>query len=111
MSDNVREIEIDIDACKEVIDLMRALDNLWDHPDFKKVIREGYFETFAASLVMQKAQPGLQEAAQQAGISKSIDAIGELYEYFRGVKHRGMMAQKSLADHEQTREELLAEEV
>ena len=111
MSDQIQEVEIDIQEAKRTISKMNALNKLILSDDFKNVILEGYFETEASNLVLSRANPNLQSEEMQASNTKSIDAIGSLRQYFISINHFGRMATKALEDDELTREELLAEDM
>ena len=69
------------------------------------------FKLEAVRLVLLKAEPNMQSEQAQEEILKSMDAIGELRQYFRTIMAVGGAAERSLAADEQTREELLAEAV
>ena len=105
----IEEVEVSIQEAKAVIALAEALGNLHNNKDFQLVILEGYFKNHASDLVMSKAAPGLSSDEAQKAITKSIDSIGELNQYFSKTYHSGQIMQRSLADSEMTREELMAE--
>jgi len=107
----LEQIEIGIEAAKAQVNKMEALLRLIDNKDFKTVIDEGYFKEEAARVVILKADPEMQEAKYQDQLDKSIIAIGHLRQYLRTVMQMGRMAERSIKDDEQTREELLAEAV
>ena len=69
-----------------------------------------YFKEEAARLVMAKSNTNLDEA-QQRSIDNMIAGIGSLSNYFDMIIRRGNEMEVSLKEFEQTREEILAEEV
>jgi hypothetical protein len=104
-------IEITIEQAKGAVEMSDALNKLKTNKAFVKVVSSGYFETEATRLVLLKADPGMQSVEDQAQIVKAIDAIGSLRQYFITLGQLGSMAQKSISDCEESREELLAEGV
>lgn len=109
MSQELREIELDIAQADESIALLEDLMKLEKNRSFKKVILEGYFEKEAVRLVHLKADPEFQTEERQAELMKAIDAIGSLRNFFRAVYQIGRMAEKAKADHEEARNEIMAE--
>ena len=111
MNEQIEQIELSITAAKEKVAKMEALLRLIDNKDFKDIIDDGYFRDEAARVVILKADPEMQEAKYQDQLDKSIVAIGQLRQYFRSIMQMGRMAERSIRDDEETRQELLAEAV
>lgn len=107
--EQLENIEISIEQAKKAIDMMESLLKLTKNKDFKKVINEGYFEKEASRLVLLKADPSMQSPEDQRLLDNSIIAIGFLRQYFSAVIQMGRMAERSIANDEVTREELLGE--
>src|SRR6056300_939800 len=105
----IEQIELSIEAAKANVEKMEALLRLIDNKDFKDIIDDGYFRDEAARVVILKADPEMQEAKYQDQLDKSIVAIGQLRQYFRSIMQMGRMAERSIRDDEETRQELLAE--
>jgi len=109
MSDQELEsIELSITQATKILDDAKALERLTTNADFKRIILEGYFKDEASKQVLMKAQPGMEGPEMQAAVTKVIDAIGTLRQHFIAINQFGAMAEKSLADDQVTREELLA---
>ena len=104
-------IEVGIAVAKEAIEQYEALERLKRNADFDLLVTTGYFGKEASRLCLFKAAPGAQEDGMQASITKAIDSVGYLQQYFLRVEHFGKMAHDSLAADRETREELLAEEL
>lgn len=104
--DVIEEIELEINAAKELVELGDALARLSKNKDFVTVITENYFKGEAARLVMAKASPAMRHPDQQEGVTKSIDAIGQLYQYFFKVQTQANQARDSIAESEQAIEDL-----
>lgn len=111
MQDQLEQIEISIEEAKKTVAMKEALHNLLDNKDFKAVIEEGYFEKEASRVVLLKSDPEMQDEKSQKQLDHTIIAIGSLRQYFRTIMQLGYMAERSIADDEATREDLLAEEI
>lgn len=109
--DQLEQVEISIEEAKKAIALKNTLIKLSHNPDFETLIYKGYFEDESVRLVMGKANPVMDTSDKQADIIKRIDAIGMLQQYFQAIVMRGDQMERSLADNEQTREEILAEDI
>ena len=107
----IEEIELNIEQAKLIVANGTALDRLRNNRDFKKVIVEGYFEKEAIRLVHMKSDFNLQDEVSQRDIDLDIVAVGRLGKYFNEVLRRADLASKAIEADEQTREELLAEEI
>lgn len=105
----LKELDYRIKEGKKMVELGSALERLLNNRDFKRVILEGYFREEAVRLVSAKADVACQSGASQASILKQIDAIGCVQDYLRLIQHHASQAEKEVADHEETREEILAE--
>jgi hypothetical protein len=105
----IEQIEVSMEAAKARVDMAKALDELHRNRNFKKVILEGYFEKEAQRLVMLKSDPQMSDAEHQKAVDEAIIGVGQLGQYFRTVFQLASMAERALAEDEQTREELLSE--
>lgn len=103
---DIESVEVTIEELKESLDLAEALQRLQSNPDFVKVINEGYLKDNAVRLVSLKADPTQQTEKDQAKITRGIDGIGALLNYFRTIFAMASTAQTEIADHEQTLESL-----
>lgn len=108
--DTIQEIELNIAQAREIVELGDSLKRLENNRDFKKVIRDGYFNQEAIRLVHLKADANMQSADKQQSILRDMDAIGSLNKYFQGVFHKADMAANAISAGEEARDELLAEE-
>lgn len=110
-NDTVQAIEENIRQAKEIVELDKALQRLSQNQDFRKVIKQGYFEKEAIRLVSLKADPSMQSEQSQKSIVAQIDAIGGLMSYFRTVGFNALQALKAIEADEATRDEILEEEL
>ena len=95
-------LEISIAQAKAKVDDVDALKRLIANPDFKRIIMENYFKSYAVTLVMLKADPSQESDKEQENIDKGIAAIGQLEQFFKGIFIQGDMARKSIADDEES---------
>ena len=107
----IKEIEVNIQQAKTLVESGTALDRLRSNRDFQLVINKGYFEQESIRLVHLKADHNMQSNESQLSIVKQMDAIGTLSQYFQTVYHHASMAEKAMEADEQTRAELAAEEL
>lgn len=110
-AEQVREIEISIESLKATVEDHEALKRLANNKDFQRIIDTGYFVDSAVSMVETLADPEMQAEDKQAGVMKSIHAIGELKQYFKVIVASGKRARRELEQHEATLEEVLAEDL
>lgn len=111
MSISIKELEANIRTAKDQIDLGSSLERLLSNKDFKKVILNGYLEKEAVRLVRDKAAFDYQSNEAQQRITRQIDAIGSLAEYLDGVTTKAALARKGLDADEQTRDEVIFEDL
>ncbi len=107
----IKEIELSIKRAVNLVDAGKALDRLRSNKDFKLIIGDGYLKEEAIRLVHLKSNVSMQTPDRQASIMKQIDSIGQLTQYFDTVLHQASLAQKAIDTDEETRDELLAEDL
>lgn len=110
ITEQLNQIEKDIKVSTEVVDFGNALERLRSNRDFKRVVLEGYFKDEAVRLVHLSADPSMQSPEKQESIKQQMNAIGQLNQYFNTVFFRARQAGKYIADAEEMRHELIAEE-
>ena len=106
MNQDIQQIQVSIDECKEKIALGECLKRLSKNRDFKKLIEQVYFKDEAHRLTMVKASPNCQDEAIQKEIIKDIDGIGSLYQFFCAIGTEAQTMAHNLAQHELMRDEL-----
>ena len=104
---DLEQVEIQIDVAQKLRSLRDNCVKLKNNEFFKDVIEEGYFKEEAARLVMTKSSNLSPE--QMAIIDRMIFGVGALHNYLEGVMRRGAEMDLAIGEHEQTREEILAE--
>ena len=107
----VRNIDIEIQEAKDALSMLEAVERLSKNRDFKRVIENGFFRDEASRVCLLKADAQMANERSQGLLNNRLTGIGELHQYLRGLTTLGVMAQKALADAEQTRDEVLAEEL
>lgn len=106
----IEQVEISLQHAKKAIEKMEALERLYHNRDFKLVIAEGYFQDEASRLVLLKGDLNITEESERH-CDKMINGVGCLRAYFQMVNHFGDQAEKAVEDDQNTREELLAEQL
>ena len=107
---DLEHVDIQIATAEKLILMRDNFYRLSENKHFKEIILNEYFKEEAARLVMAKSNTNLDEA-QQRSIDNMIAGIGSLSNYFDMIIRRGNEMEVSLKEFEQTREEILAEEV
>lgn len=107
----IEQLELNIKDARKMVEMGKTIERLRSNADFKKVILERYMEEEAIRLVHLKSDPNMQDEESQKHIEKQMDAIGSLTQFFNMMLHQAYLAQKAIEDDEQTREELLQEDL
>jgi hypothetical protein len=107
---DINQIELDIETARKAIKKMEALDRLFRNKDFKDVISEGYFKDEASRCVLLKGDLNVNEETRDH-CDRMINGIGLLRGYFQQVNYFGQQAKAAMEDYEETREELLQEQL
>ena len=106
---DLEQVEIQIDMANKLRALRDNCVKLTASEPWKDVIDKGYFKEEAARLVMAKSASLTPEQMQI--IDNMQYGIGALANFIESVMRRGAEMDQALNEHEETREEILAEEV
>ena len=106
---DLEQVEIQIDMANKLRALRDNCVKLTASEPWKDVIDEGYFKEEAARLVMAKSSNLTPEQMQL--IDNMQYGIGALANYIESVMRRGAEMDQAIGEHEETREEILAEEI
>ena len=104
---DLEQVEIQIEMANKLRKLRDNCVKLTANKAWKDVIDEGYFKEEAARLVMAKSSN--LNADQMKLIDNMQYGIGALANFLESVMRRGAEMDTAIGEHEQTREELLAE--
>ena len=107
----IQQLDRSIQQAQKIVDLGDSLERLRNNRDFKKIISEGYFEKEAVRLVHLLSDTNMQSLESQQSIQKQMIGVGMFHQYLQTISIQAQMAARGLAADEQTRAELLAEEV
>lgn len=111
MSQNdIEQIELSIEAAKEIVARGHMAERLADNPDFKKIILEGYFRDEASRLVLLLADAQTTEEIR-VKILRAMDGIGALKQHLSGLVQMGRYAANEIEQAREALEELRAEEL
>jgi len=112
---NIQEIEITIEEAKACQTRKNTLLRLYDNPDFKDIILEGFFKEEAERIVSLRGSPncrmGEQGAMQYALANDIITSIGGLRQFLITIETRGNAADQALVADEETHQQLLNEQL
>ena len=106
---DLEQVEIQIDMAHKLRKMRDNCVKLTASETWKDIITEGYFKEEAARLVMAKSSNLTPEQMQL--IDNMQYGIGALANYIESVMRRGAEMDQAIGEHEETREEILAEEV
>ena len=106
---DLEQVEIQIEMANKLRALRDNCFKLTANESWKDVIDEGYFKEEAARLVMAKSSNLTPEQMQL--IDNMMLGIGALANYIESVMRRGAEMDQAIGEHEETREEILAEEI
>ena len=106
---DLEQVEIQIDMAQKLRKMRDNCVKLTASEPWKDVIDEGYFKEEAARLVMAKSSNLTPE--QMKLIDNMIFGIGAVANYIESVMRRGAEMDQAIGEHEETREEILAEEI
>jgi hypothetical protein len=110
-AEELAKLEITIEQAKKDVARKDRLVRLQSNPDFKELIEKDFLESHAIRQVMLKAHPGMQDEKSQKIVDQQINAIGQLKQYLIAVYTQGLNAEVAIGEDENTREELLKEEL
>ena len=106
---DLEQVEIQIDMAQKLRKMRDNCVKLTASEPWKDIIGEGYFKEEAARLVMAKSSNLTPEQMQL--IDNMMLGIGALANYIESVMRRGAEMDQAIGEHEETREEILAEEI
>ena len=106
---DLEQVEIQIDMAQKLRKMRDNCVKLTDSEPWKDIIGEGYFKEEAARLVMAKSSHLTPEQMQL--IDNMQYGIGALANYIESVMRRGAEMDQAIGEHEETRDEILAEEI
>jgi hypothetical protein len=106
---DLEQVEIQIEMANKLRKMRDNCVKLTASKTWKDIIDDGYFKEEAARLVMAKSAALNPE--QMKLIDNMIFGIGALANYIESVMRRGAEMDQAIGEHEETREEILAEEV
>ena len=106
---DLEQVEIQIDMAHKLRKMRDNCVKLTASEPWKDIIDTGYFKEEAARLVMAKSSNLTPEQMQL--IDNMQYGIGALANFIESVMRRGSEMDQALNEHEETREEILAEEI
>ena len=110
IENDIEQLELSMENARHAIDMVKALERLRSNKDFEKIISNGYFKEEASRVVLLRGDLNATDEMERH-CDKQINGIGVLRSYFQKIQYLGSMAEKALAEHQETREELLREQL
>lgn len=110
IENDIQRLDVDIETAKQAIARMDALERLYNNKDFKEIILDGYFMKEASRLVLLRGDINISPEDER-DCDKMINGVGCLRRFFQLVNTFGMQAKAGMEEYENTREELLAEQL
>lgn len=108
-AESIKHVELSLAEAKKIASLGEAIKRLETNKDFKRVIFDEYFTAEAQRLTFLTADTNLEDKIANA-VWSDIRAIGSFRAFLLNRKTLGELAQKEIKDHNETLEELRAEE-
>lgn len=106
MNSQVQEIELDIENAKQFVELHECAERLKKNKDFQKLILEEYFKNESVRLVEALSAPALQDEKYQKAITKTMEGIGQLKQFFNKVHHQAEMAKTAIEEGQEALSEM-----
>lgn len=98
---DVQEIQISMEEAQQQIAQDELLTQLEQHPAFKQLIVDQYFNTEPTRLVFLLGDPSMQNEQQQKAIQADMAAIAAFRNYLILIKRRAHIARGAIAESEQ----------
>lgn len=107
---DIKRVEISLEQAQKAVAKGEALERLYNNKDFKEIILDGYFKDEASRLVLLKGDLNLTDEAERH-CDKMINGVGCLRGYFQMVNHFADQAEGAIEADQETREQLLQEQL
>ena len=109
---DIARLELTMEEAQRQIALGESFDALVSNPHFTKLITEGYFQDRARELVLMRGDPGIEATPGELDrVLKDIDGVASLWQYFQAIRNIAASAKGAMVRHEETMEEMLAEDL
>ena len=106
----IKQLDISADDAKRMIKMKDDILQLLQNPLWKKVIDQGFFRDEPHRLVLLRAEfEVLNDPIKQKDIENQLTAVGGLWQWLKERIQLGRMATKTLAQAEETKDEILTE--
>jgi hypothetical protein len=95
-----QQIELSIDAAKELLKDTEALDRLYKNKDFIRLIEKKYLQEEPVRLTHLLADPVFSTDAMRNGVIKQLDGVAQFLGFLRGINRLGPEVRQAIADSE-----------
>jgi len=106
----IKEIEMSIDAAKEIVERGERAMRLSQNPDFKKVVMDGYFVDEAARLVHLYSDPNISEEIR-GHVHRDLLGIGAMKRHLSTLVQMGVFAKNEINESREVLDEIRASEI
>lgn len=106
--DDINQVELSIEEARRKMELANAALRLTENSDFKTIVMNGYTRDEAVRLVNTLNEVGFEES--QPHIKRMLESISDFNRYMRQIIREGNLAKVAILDHENTLDELRAED-
>lgn len=100
-SNDVKQIELQIDTAKELLKDSDALDRLYKNKDFMRLIEKKYLQDEPVRLTHLLADPRFQTPEARTKLHEQLNAIALLLDFLRNVNRTGSELREQVAQYEQ----------
>lgn len=111
MGNAIKEIEITIEDCKEVVAIGAVLERLLDNPDFNTLIMKGYMERESHRLTLLLGDPAFESGQARENVYRDLSAVAQLNAFFRKTRTAATVAKRTLTEHEELLQVRLVEDL
>jgi hypothetical protein len=104
----IEETELSIEDAKAIVSRGEKALKLADDPIFKELILEGYFKDETLRLAGMSSDPNISEELRKC-VVRDLHGTAALKRYLQTMVQMSLIASNSIADYEETLEELREE--
>jgi len=109
-SNDIKQIELQIDTAKELVKDCDALDRLYKNKDFVRLIEKKYFQDEPVRLTHLLSDPRFQTLEARTKLHEQMLGVSLLLDFLRNINRTGDELREKVAEFEQERELALQEQ-
>ena len=105
---DIEHVELSIEEARKKVERGEAALRLAENSDFKELVLKGYCKDEAVRLVNTLNEVGFEES--QPDINRMLASISDFNRYMRHIVREGKQAENAIIEHEETLDDLRAEQ-